>query len=163
MMAEPVLTTIGSVASVAQILDCAIRLSQECHSFLSAIKRAPEDIKATIIQLSAVLDIVLRLKIYVEELKITSSGDDKERAIIPVAIADSVYNLQATLIDLRNLIPHDSTNGSLNKRVRWVRNKKRLRELSQRLENGNSTLQLALQVIAQYVLFALEYGYEKLY
>jgi hypothetical protein len=148
-MTDPIFATLGTVASVAQIVDLGLRVSRECYTFLHAVKSSRRDIEAASERVNNVLSVWLSLKIYIEELK----SDDEDGTVVPEAIARSAHQLQALLVDLRALLPRDLTDLGLYRRVKWATDAKRLKGLSQRLESEKSTLQLALQVAAQYECF----------
>lgn len=146
-MADPVTATIGTIASVVQLVDVALRLSRECYTFLHAVKGSRKHIEAASHQVNTILSVLLALKIYIDELK-TEEGNN---AAVPEPIAQVAHHIQDLLVDLRSIIPDDCTNLGLYRRIGWVMDTKRLRDLSQRLENEKSTLQVALQISAQYV------------
>jgi hypothetical protein len=113
-MTDPVFTTLGTVASVAQIADLRLHFSRKCYTFLRAVKSSRKDIEAASERVNGVLSVLLSLKIYIEELK----ADDDDGTVVPESIARSAHQLQALLVDLRALLPRDLTDLSLYRRVK---------------------------------------------
>jgi hypothetical protein len=145
-MADPILTTVGSVASVVQLVDFGLRLTRDIYTFLWALKDSSQDIQTICALVDDTNSALETRKKYVEEHQLS-----KEATIsLPSGLIDGICHLVKTLEGIRKMLPTHSDNEiSFARRFKWVMDSRKLRDSFRLLQRHMTTLQVTLQIINQ--------------
>jgi len=164
-MADPI-TILGAASSAVQLADAALRLSREAYGFLCDIKDAKKDIVAlrdserlpftswasidTFTALRATDSNLRSLRNYIDEFA-KSKNATVEFEVLPVTIMVAIQTFQDDLGFLKDILPADLT-PNLATKVRWVFDKKKIKDATRRLDRCKLDVIQATNLVGLYDL-----------
>lgn len=142
---DPV-TAVGLVASVSQLIHIAVRSVQ----YLNDLKDANKDRVQLLQEASNVLPLLISLRSRLEE----SSGDESwSNGIRSLGVAQGPLDqLRASLEQIAEKLEATSSVKTLGRAVQWPFQKKKCKEILDRIDRAKSLINLALQNDTLYVL-----------
>ena len=135
---------------VVSLADVALTASTKIRTFLRDFKDSHRDIERFWHDLQVLISLLSRIRAYHLDLRSSSSEQDDNSEIVRILESctndlDIVQNeIDKVKGRLRNNRVKDWTS-----RVRWILNKKKVKDAVQRLENNKTSLQIALSLIGR--------------
>lgn len=152
-MADPFSITASSFAVVGAA-DVVVRLSLECHRFLSEIKDAPEEIDRLRTSIKENRELVDTLMKHLADLRDPTSSISSSTIDLSPAINQTNSSVRALQRELNALLLLSKKYNGGNKtweRVKWVLDERKISKCLERLERTKSTLGVVLLLLEGFV------------
>ena len=146
-MAEP-LSTIAGIISLA---DVTVRACSGINSFTRSWKDAPRSVKSLHGVVAHVDSTIASLKSLIQEYS-TSLMIPQHGRVGPESIAAGLDAIKEDLILLNGMLPSVEALKDFHQKASWGFKEERVMEIVHRLGNHQASLNLGLQIIAQYVI-----------
>lgn len=143
-MADPFTT----VAAVVSFVDVAIRACKGIYAVIDTWKDAPKAIQRLGQTVQNQESLLRTLRLYVLEHE-SSNLCIEQHQILPTAVGNELRDISSDLGLLEKSLPSAGSERKLDRRFKWVFDKKKTREISDRLDRRQMTVMACLQVTAQ--------------
>ncbi|KAL8720173.1 MAG: hypothetical protein Q9181_007953, partial [Wetmoreana brouardii] len=138
----------ATVAGVASVIDVALRACNVLYDSIRYVKDEPELSQRLRRSIQSVESILQSLDDFVA-LHRQQQASAGLPDFLPDAVNHELTSIKAQLEALSTLLPSSCSSYQLRRRFKWVLDRKRVAEITQRLDSHQNTLILALQSFAQ--------------
>ncbi|KAK3390286.1 hypothetical protein B0H63DRAFT_538537 [Podospora didyma] len=148
-MADP-LSTLGAIASAIKAADVAIRVSREIYKFLGELKSASDDVQRLRNELQETELLFGNVLTYMNEFSQDSAQQgthENLNLLLPPSLTLAVDGFAEDIELIRKCLPANLSR--VIGRAKFVFQKSRIEELTQRLVHRKATITLALAVIGR--------------
>ncbi|KAL8722768.1 MAG: hypothetical protein Q9181_007419, partial [Wetmoreana brouardii] len=137
----------ATVAGVASLIDVALRACNVLYDSIRYLKDESELSQRLRRSIQSVESILQSLDDFValHRQQQASAGLPDS---LPDAVNHELISIKAQLDALSTLLPSSRSNNQIRRRAKWVLDRKRVAEVTQRLDSHQNTLILALQSFA---------------
>ena len=145
-MADP-LSTLGAIASSIKAADVALRISREIYKFLGELKSASDDVQRLRNALQETELLFGSVLSYMNEFQGSAQVQATQNLNLPPSLTLAVDGFAEDIALIRKCLPANLSR--IVGRAKFVFQKSRIDELTQRLVYRKSTVTLALAVIGR--------------
>ena len=141
---------ISGIASVLSVADIAIRSCEGLRDLISDLRDAPQSVQRLRRTIQNTESVLRNIWLFVSEFN-SSTLATEYHEVLPEAVERCVEEIRGDLNLLGNRLAPGDLGRDIGARIRHVRRKKAIEEISRRLDSRQNTLSLALLSAAEYV------------